>query len=554
MQQTTSSSKSLAGTGAYAPLTSWTFVTGLGVTIVGLCMMIGWFLGRESLQRLAPGLSTPVVVASVGVAAVAFLGVAKVSRLHVARVLVNVRLQELNSSLQTHIDERTTELETSNALARALTGAAAIGIFHADTEGRCTYVNERWCDIYRTSVEDALKDGWTRGLQTEERERVLEDWTKASAAGVDFEVELRVELPAGEISWVHVHCARMLDVGGSLVGYVGTVEDVALRRTVQHAVRNSEELFRIMFGSSAVGMALVDADGLIVRANHALSELTYYTLDELVTMRLQSIVHPDLADVAERGKGTESHDQRIVRADGSVCWWSIRYAQIARDGAGNPALTIVQFVDTSERRQFEEQLALMANHDFLTGLSNRRSFETALNSHVAYCRRYGPIGAVLMLDLDHFVRINDKHGHDVGNQAIVTIAHLLRQRVRASDLVARLGGDKFVVLLPAGHGAGARAVAQILVEEINSNSATIAGDEIALTVSIGVAVFDDIDRSADEILVNAGLAMYDAKDLGGDRWAQFATEKYGERRFRPDSLRSTGSPETSQSQLELLVD
>jgi diguanylate cyclase (GGDEF)-like protein len=199
---------------------------------------------------------------------------------------------------------------------------------------------------------------------------------------------------------------------------------------------------------------------------------------------------------------------------------------------------MVQFVDTSDRRHFEEQVAHMGAHDFLTGLLNRRSFETALSSHVAYCNRYGPVGAVLMLDLDDFDGINETYGHDVGNQLVVTTAHLIQQRVRASDLVARLSGEHFVVLLPAGHGAGARAVAQILVDEIHSNAAAVAGDHISLSISIGVAVFDDIERSADEMLVNAGLAMFDAMDLGGDRWAQFSSENYGERASRPDSHRS----------------
>jgi diguanylate cyclase (GGDEF)-like protein len=174
----------------------------------------------------------------------------------------------------------------------------------------------------------------------------------------------------------------------------------------------------------------------------------------------------------------------------------------------------------------------MANHDSLTELSNRRNLEVALENHVSHCNRYGPAGAVLILDLDNFKCINDSRGHSVGDEVIVTTARLLRHRLRESDLLARLGGDEFAVLLPAGDAAAARAVAQSLVEEIRASAATIAGERISLTVSIGVAVFDDVERSADEMLANADLAMYDAKQLGRDRWVEFAGTQLDEPRSK----------------------
>ena len=315
-------------------------------------------------------------------------------------------------------------------------------------------------------------------------------------------------------------------------GYVGTVTDITARRQAENDLRETEELFRIAFGSSPIGMALVDANGLIVRANRALCELTHRQLDELHTMRLQEILHPDNVGTEDRGASTADVDQRIVRADGAVCWASIRYARIGERGAGDSGLTIVQFVDTTDRRQSEERLAHMANHDSLTGLMNRRSLEAGLEHHVAHCNRYGPTGAVLILDLDNFKRINDSRGHSVGDHVIVTTARLLRGRLREPDLLARLGGDEFAVLLTDGDAVAAHAVAQSLVEEIRACAATISGDPIALSVSVGVAVFDDVERSPDEMLVNADIAMYQAKELGRDRWAEFATEQYDEPRAK----------------------
>ena len=535
MQPTTRRPQPLAGPGAHGVLSSWAFVASLVVAMLGLCVMIGWLLGTDSLSGVAPGLSNMVVVTASGIMVVAVLGARLYFRSHTGQILISDQLRDLNSTLESRIDSRTSELMSSERWAQALIRSAPVGIFHADLDGHISFVNEGWCNIYGTSVSEAVGQVWARGLPTSEQERVMADWAGADG---DFEIDLRVARPAGQVTWVRVRISQVLDINGSKAGHVGTVEDVTSRRTTEQIGRDTEELFTTIFGLSPLGMALIDGDGFVVRTNGSLSELTYYSPEELGTLNLTSLFHPDHIDEDNLQHGPEPVDRRLVRADGSSCWTAISYVRIAEGIDGRAPLVLVQFVDTSERRHFDEQLAHMGAHDFLTGLLNRRSFETALSSHVAYCTRYGPVGALLMLDLDDFGGINETYGHDVGNQVVVTTAHLIQQRVRASDLVARLSGEHFVVLLPAGHAAGARAVAQILVDEIHSNAAAVAGDHIPLTISIGVAVFDDIERSADEMLVNAGLAMFDAMDLGGDRWAQFANETYGQRSFRPDSHRS----------------
>jgi diguanylate cyclase (GGDEF)-like protein/PAS domain S-box-containing protein len=501
----------------------------VGVPLVAKLTLLGEHAGWYQTEV---GLAFMVIVASSGVSVVAVHMARVINRSHAARVLINEQLRELNSSLEARIAERTADLVTSEAWARVLAWSAPVGIYHTDAHGQCTYVNDRWCEIYEMTVDEASGDGWADRLHPDDREWVLAAWTRSIDATFEFDAEFRVVGLDGQISWVHSHSARVLDEAASGGGYVGTVSDITARRQAEHALRETEELFRIAFGSSPIGMALVDANGLIVRANRALSDLTNRELDELHTMRLQALLHPDNVGSRERGASTSDLDQRIVRADGAVCWASIRSAQIGERGAGSTGLTIAQFVDTTDRRQSEDRLVHMANHDSLTGLINRRSLGEALERHVAHCNRYGPTGAVLILDLDNFKLINDSRGHSVGDQVIVTTAHLLRERLRESDLLARFGGDEFAVLLTDGDADAARSVAQSLVEEIRHCASTIAGGQIPLSVSIGLAVFDDVERSPDEMLVNADIAMYQAKELGRDRWAEFATERYDEPRAK----------------------
>ena len=501
----------------------------VGVTVIAQVTLYGLHAGWYQTEL---GLALMVVVAASAVTLVAMHMARVINQEHAERVAADTRIRELNTSLEARIEERTADLVRGEAWARALAGSVPVGIFHTAVDGQCTYVNDRWCEIYGMSVEAAFEGGWADGLHPDDRDWVVAEWEAAIVAGVDFDCEFRAVRPSGDVSWVHSHSARVPDVAGEGGGYVGTVMDVTARRQAEDALRETEELFRIAFGSSPIGMALVDGNGLIVRANRALSELTNRQLDELHTLRLLAILHTDDVGNEESGAITADVDQRIVRSDGALCWASIRYARIGERGSGDTGLTIAQFVDTTERRQSEERLAHMANHDSLTGLMNRRSLEAALEHHVAHCNRYGPTGAVLILDLDNFKRINDSRGHSVGDRVIVTTAQLLRERLREPDRLARLGGDEFAVLLTDGDAAAARAVAQGLVEQIRASAAIISGEHIPLSASIGVAVFDDVERSPDEMLVNADIAMYQAKEQGRDRWAEFATEEYDEPRAK----------------------
>ncbi len=152
MQPTTRSPQSLAGPGAHGVLSSWVFVASLVVAMLGLCVMIGWLLGRESLEGVAPGLSNMVLVTASGITVVAVLGARTFFRSHAGQILISDQLRDLNSILESRVDTRTTELMTSERWARALIGSTPVGVFHADLAGRVTFVNDRWRNIYGTSM------------------------------------------------------------------------------------------------------------------------------------------------------------------------------------------------------------------------------------------------------------------------------------------------------------------------------------------------------------------------------------------------------------------
>jgi diguanylate cyclase (GGDEF)-like protein/PAS domain S-box-containing protein len=474
----------------------------------------GWYSARF-------GLTLTVVVVSTAFAAVARHSALVVTRLHRAVLAANAELFEANATLEHRVEQRTGELALSESRARALAGSAPVGIFHTDLRGHCTYVNERWCEIHGVTADEALSDRGGFLVHPDDREAVLGRWTNATADGTPFESEYRLLRPTGEIAWVHRRSAPVVDDHGNPSGFVGTITDITSSRAAEQSLRETEGLFRTMFGSSPVAMALINSDRFIVRANAALTDLTGLTPDVLLTMQLDSIARPEVLGNGEHRSGNGGVEQRIARPDGSARWTTIRYAQIDEPDTGAPTRTIVQFIDTTDRRQHEDDLFELANRDSLSGLLNRRSFEVALSNHLIHCKRYGETGAVLMLDLDHFKRINDSFGHNVGDQVIVQTAELLRRRVRESDVIARLGGDEFVVLLTTGNRRDSCAVAQNLVDEFERSGIVVDGKRVALSASIGVAVvehIDNVERARQELLVDADLAMYNAKKLGRNRW------------------------------------
>jgi diguanylate cyclase (GGDEF)-like protein/PAS domain S-box-containing protein len=316
---------------------------------------------------------------------------------------------------------------------------------------------------------------------------------------------------------------------GRVRGFVQVVRDVTQQKRARDALREAEERFRGAFEAAPVGIALVDLSpptlGRFLQVNAALAEISGRTTEELLESKLQDLSHPEdvaaeldlLQDLLGGAARHHSIEGRLLRPEGEVVWSSVS-ASIVRDPAGSPLYAVVQFQDVSERKRFEGQLQYLADHDPLTGLLNRRRFEQELRQHVALADRHGSVGAVLVIDLDNFKYINDTLGHAVGDELIGRVGSIVDARLRSTDTVARLGGDEFAVLLPETPPDEAVRVADELREEIGTQSVVGGGRSIRLTVSIGVSRFGgDAKISSDGVLVNADIAMYEAKAGGRDR-------------------------------------
>lgn len=221
--------------------------------------------------------------------------------------------------------------------------------------------------------------------------------------------------------------------------------------------------------------------------------------------RLEAILH----------EGRLTFESQALHSDGSTTPTEVSARRI---DTNNGPLVVSVIRDISARKAAEAQLAHLAYHDSLTGLSNRAAFDDRLGLAIADSRRHRDLLAIAYLDLDKFKPVNDRFGHEVGDLVLVTISQRLVGAVREQDLVARLGGDEFVVLLPRLRGEQEIAVvAERLLEEVRKPVAA-CGNLCNVDASIGFSFFDPGVDDARSVVVKADVAMYAAKRDPDNPW------------------------------------
>jgi len=284
------------------------------------------------------------------------------------------------------------------------------------------------------------------------------------------------------------------------------------------------DAFEDAFTHAPIGMAMVDMAGRPLRVNEALCRITGHTAEQVCAGTFRDLSDPldadlDAPQIADLlgGKVPAYQSEKRFRHAWGHSVWVLLNVSVVRDDEGRPQHLLAQVQDISERKALEGRLEQLVDHDFLTALFNRRRFEQSLAQETRSAARYGGGGAVLLVDLDRFKDVNDRFGHNAGDELLKTVAAALRTRIRETDILARLGGDEFGIILPQADRRQAEVVADGLVKALRRHTAVLADRQIPVTASVGVAMFDGLTGT--ELLAAADLAMYEAKEAGRDRFA-----------------------------------
>ncbi len=315
------------------------------------------------------------------------------------------------------------------------------------------------------------------------------------------------------------------------------VRDITDRKLAEEALRQSEARFRGAFDTTAVGMAIVTPHGEIQKVNQSLCQMLGYQETELLSLRFQSLVHPeDLPQAMEIAqdildqKVTHGHiENRYFHQQGHVVW-GILSLSLVWDTQGQPLYYVAQIQNITQQKQAEsslrqanQELEHLAKTDALTKIANRRHFDQYLEQEWMRLRREQQPLSLLLIDVDYFKLYNDCYGHQAGDICLVAIAKMLSQIVhRSTDVVARYGGEEFAVILPATDRAGAIAVAQKIQTTINKLAISHEQSQVAkvITLSIGIAcMIPSPDNGPDKLIQAADQAMYIAKQRGRNQYA-----------------------------------
>jgi len=263
-----------------------------------------------------------------------------------------------------------------------------------------------------------------------------------------------------------------------------------------------------------------DEDCRYIACNRAFESYIGLPRAKIIGATVHDVAPPELAAIYEKADrdlladgGTQTYETNVRYADGSV-HDVIFYKSVFHKADGRPDGLSGVLLDITERKRLEDELARAAREDFLTGAVNLRTFYELADQEFARFKRTGEAFSLLVLDLDHFKKINDTLGHEGGDDALRKFVQIVTANLREQDIFARAGGDEFRLLLPGTPPSGAIVLAEKIRAEVSRVSLRASNGSVPLSMSAGLCRCHPDDTRIDDVVRRADAALYEAKAAG----------------------------------------
>ncbi len=425
-------------------------------------------------------------------------------------------------------------LQESETRARLLLDSAAEAIYGVDIEGTCTFVNpaclrilgyDRAEELIGRRIHDLIHHTHADGSPYPAEECLIyRAYLRDEAIHRDDEVFWRKDGQPVPVEYWSYPMHR----DGRVVGSVATFFDITERRRAEEKLRQAA----MVFDNTRDGVMVTDVHGYIQAVNQAFSKITGYGEDDVLHKR---------PNILRSGRHDPAFYQAMWKSIEDTGYWQGEIWNRRKNGEVYPQwLTISRvdnghgvldrcfvgvFTDLSQIRFSEERLDHLVHHDPLTDLPNRSLLQLRLAHALERARRNGGRIGVLYIDLDHFKTVNDSLGHKTGDGLLLAVVDRLGARVRKEDTLGRLGGDEFMLVLESMQESQAAAdVARDLLSELAAPFSCSGGHEVYLGASIGISVFPDDGGDVAELMRDAEVAMYRAKDRGRGRFCFYTAD------------------------------
>lgn len=404
-------------------------------------------------------------------------------------------------------------------------GAISQGVIITDTRSRVTYVNAAFESITGYTLADML--GRTCSLL---QGPATSPVTRASlhtaiAAGEPYHGEMLNYRKDGRPFWNEMSITPVFDAQGILRQFVGVQRDITAHRRAEEELKLAAKVFQ----QSSEAIVIADAHNRIIKVNPAFSVITGFG-------------ESDVLGRNPRMLGSGCHDRAFFRAmwhtlhtcnrwqgevwnrrkDGELYLVALSLSRVS-GAADKPAQYIASFSDITERKRVEGELRRMAHFDLLTGLPNRALLGDRVTHALQEASRNHDCLTMMFMDLDRFKNVNDSLGHRIGDRLLVAVAARIKAALREQDTVSRVGGDEFVLLLPATDADGAAHLAQELVGLLQLPF-PIDEHELSIGASIGIALYPGDGASFETLYKSADAAMYRTKQEGGNAFHFYTDE------------------------------
>jgi diguanylate cyclase (GGDEF)-like protein/PAS domain S-box-containing protein len=407
----------------------------------------------------------------------------------------------------------THERRASDSLLRTLADSVPVSIAYFDSATqKCLFANRQYADSNGWTV-DSIVGRTTEEVIGAQAWQAIEPHVLRVLGGERVTYSRALELPCGDRRQIEVNLIPHFSTAGAQIGAFVLITDITRHFRVEQALRESEERLRKFATATTEGMVF-HQHGVISDVNDAVLSILGHVRDEMIGRHTLDFVPADARERVfdyMRSASEFLFECEVLHRDGHRVPAEIIARTIHRDGQ-NHRLVVLR--DITERRRAEARIEYLARHDALTGLPNRSFLAERLEGMLALARRREVVAAILFIDLDNFKTVNDSLGHQAGDELLKEVAGRIKGALRDADIVARFGGDEFLIALgDLGAPGDATRVANKLLSVISAPLA-LGGRQIYVTPSIGISLFPRDGNEVDELIRAADSAMYRAKDSG----------------------------------------